>query len=505
MERGQQAACPGCRIRDAWIGELTDTVAALEERIRGLEETVRRQEQTVRRQEQTVRRQEQTIRELKAQLARNSSNSSRPPSSDPPENKPKKRRKPSGRKRGAQPGHPPQGRELLPPERVDETIDHKPSHCRRCGAPLKGEDPYPRRHQVTELPPIKPHVEEHRLHELVCSECGAATKAHLPEGVPEGAFGPRLQATVGILTGVLRLSKRAAELALENLFGVDISLGSIIACEKVVSEALREPYEEAKAYVQAQPVAHADETGWRQEGKRAWLWTAVSGVVAVFLVHARRSAKAAGELLGAFAGILVSDRWKAYNFFDPSKRQLCWAHLIRAFEGFVELGGQAARIGRALLAEADKMFQWWHRVRDGTLSRSSFRTYMAPVRRRVEALLERGARCRNSKVAGRCKDILKLAPALWTFLRVEGVEPTNNAAERALRPAVILRKTSYGTQSDAGSRFVERIMTATQTMRLQGRNVVEFVTEAVHAHLLGRPVPSLLPGASNNQVEAPAA
>lgn len=139
------------------------------------------------------------------------------------------------------------------------------------------------------------------------------------------------------------------------------------------------------------------------------------------------------------------------------------------------------------------MFQWWHRVRDGTLARSSFREYMRPVRRRVEELLREGTACEEKRIARSCAKILTLAPALWTFVRVEGVEPTNNAAERAIRPGVLWRKGSFGTDSARGSRFVERIMTVAATCKQQGRNVLDYVTRARKATLRGEPVPSLLP------------
>ena len=432
------------------------------------------------------------LTELEARMEQNSRNSSRPPSSDPPAVK-RPARKPSGRKRGGQPGHKGRTRELLPQELVAEIVPVKPTSCGKCGAPLSGEDTSPTRRQVTELPKPRPRTTEYRLHALSCPRCGEKTRAELPEGVPRGAFGPRLQAIVAVCTGVYHLSRRTVEGLMKDLFGVDMSLGSVSACEEAACEALAEPVEEARAYVQEQPVAHADETGWRENKKRAWLWAAVTGLVTVFMVHASRGGKAARELLGKFSGILVSDRWSAYSLWDAARRQLCWAHLKRDFTAFAERTGQAARIGNALLEETKRMFGWWYRVRDGTLKRSSFREYMRPLRKRVEALLREGASCGDAKTAGSCRNILKLAPALWTFVRVEGVEPTNNAAERAIRPGVLWRKGSFGTDSERGSRFVERMMTAAATCKQQGRNVVDYIARAFEAALRGEPAPSLLP------------
>ena len=245
--------------------------------------------------------------------------------------------------------------------------------------------------------------------------------------------------------------------------------------------------------MQQQAVVHVDETGWREGRQRAWLWVAVTTLVTVFLVHARRGTVAARALLGASGGWLVSDRWSAYKAWPLARRQLCWAHLRREFTAFTERGGTAHRVGRALLAETKAMFAAWHRVRDGTLSRAQFQAAMRPRRRRVEQWLQRGAGCGHAKTAATCRDILTLAPALWTFIDVPGIEPTNNAAERALRPAVLWRKGCFGTHSAAGSRFVERMLTVATTLRQQQRNVVDYVTEACVAALHGHSAPSLLP------------
>jgi transposase len=303
------------------------------------------------------------------------------------------------------------------------------------------------------------------------------------------------------LSGQAHLSKRQIEELLHDAFGVTMSLGSVVAAQQAVSEAVAVAVEEAKAYVERQPVAYADETGWKEGNaeatpgrrKKAWLWVAVTRCVTVFLIHASRGTVAARALLGRSAGYLVTDRWNAYNDWPVRKRQICWAHLIRDFVGFAERGKWSARIGAALLREAQKMFSLWHRVRDGTLTRSSFRVYLGPIRRRVERLLRRGTRCAEPKTEGMCAMILKLAPALWTFARIEGVEPTNNTAERTVRPAVLYRKGCFGTQSAAGSRFVERIFTVVATLRQQQRNVMDYLTLACVRAQAGKKAPSLLP------------
>jgi transposase len=298
---------------------------------------------------------------------------------------------------------------------------------------------------------------------------------------------------VSVLTGVYRMSKRIVEEVVRDLFGARISLGSVTACEQTASEAVAPAVEEARAFAQRQPAAHADETSWREANKRAWLWILATPLVIVFLIHARRSRKAAGELLGSFAGTLVSDRWSAYHVHQ-GLRQICWSHLARDFQALSEFKGKIGRIGKELVLLRRRIFRWWHRVRDGTMTREEFQRRMKPVRTRVETLLQRGVETARPRASGMCWDILgKHGDALWSFVDHEGIEPTNNFGEREIRHAVLWRKTSYGTQSEAGSRFVERMLTVRATLRAQQRNVLAYVTHAVEASLHGQPVPSLLP------------
>lgn len=433
------------------------------------------------------------VNRLREQLDQNSRNSSRPPSSDPPDT-PQRKRKPSGRQRGGQPGHKGRTRELVPIEEVDEVVPVKPEACQQCGHPLEGEDPEPRRHQVTEIPPIEPETTEYQLHTLDCPCCGSSTSAELPADVPSRSFGPRVQAMVSVLSGKYRMTKRNIEELMTDFFGVAVALGSVSNLEQATSAALAEPVEEAKAYVTEQPVVNVDETGWREANGKAWLWVAVTGWVTVFVIRLSRGGQVVKELLGEdFAGIVGSDRWSAYNWLDVVLRQLCWAHLRRDFQAFVDRGGESARIGQELLAQADLMFQWWHRVRDGTLTRADFQVKMQAVQTRVGQLLREGTTCDHAKTAATCRHILRFEAALWTFVRVVGVEPTNNAAEQAVRPGVLWRKGSFGTQSQQGSRFVERMMTVVATLKRQDRNVLDYVTVACQAAISGETPPSLIP------------
>jgi transposase len=438
---------------------------------------------------------EATVQQLREQVQQTSRTSSRPPSSDPPQALGKRpRREPTGRHPGGQPGHAGQARALVPVEEVDVVIPVKPERCHRCQHPLQGEDPQPQRHQVTEIPPMKPVVTEYQLHHLVCPVCGAETRAAVPAGVPTGGFGPRVQAITALCTGAYHLSKRTTQRALEDMFGVQMGLGTIANLEHATVQAVAEPVAEARAYVQRQAAAYLDETGWREGQQRAWLWTAVTAWVTVFVVRASRGGKVAQELLGErFWGWLVTDRWSAYSWYPTWRRQVCWAHLLRDIDAMIARGGRSREIGEALRAQARQMFQWWHRVRDGTLAHRTFASYMWPVRQEVERLLEAGQTCGVPKTEGTCRELLKLQQALWTFVRHDGVEPTNNAAERAIRPGVLWRKGSFGTQSAEGSRFVEAMMTVVATLKQQHCNVLAYVTAACEAALCGAPAPSLLP------------
>lgn len=435
------------------------------------------------------------VEHLERRLAQTSQNSSKPPSTDPPSAPTRPAVTPSGRKPGGQPGHKGHRRGLLPPEKVDQFEDLWPSVCAGCEHELPGRwrkdaaDPF--RHQVTELPPVTPTTTEYRMHAMRCPCCGKVTYASLPEGVPLGTFGPRLTAIVGILTGCYRMSKRIAVEVMRDLFGVDMSLGSISACEQAVSASVAAPVAAAHEHVQKQAVAHADETSWREARKRAWLWVAATPLVTVFLIHAQRGARAAKALLGSFRGTLVTDRWDGYLWYG-GLRQICWAHLKRDFQAMSERAGAAGRIGRQLVDARKRIFKLWHRVRDGTLTRAAFRRQMRPLRNEVESLLKLGTRGGTS-IAGTCGEMLKLFDSFFTFVDHEGIEPTNNFAEQQVRYAVIWRKTSFGTHSPAGSRFVERLLTVRATLRQQGRNVVEWIVSAHQAALRGTPAPSLLP------------
>ncbi len=478
--------------RDDRIAEQAATIAEQAATIAQQAATIAEQAATITELREMVAGLLARVAKLEEQARRSSRNSSQPPSSDGPGAPPARKKGPSGRSPGGQEGHDKHERPLVPADKVNKRVVLRPKRCRGCCAALVGDDPSPRRHQVFELPRVEPIVEEYVLHSLDCV-CGVRTTATLPAGVPTGAFGPSVVAMVATLMGVYRLSKRAVPELMRDVFGLSFSVGAVVGCQKIASRALAAPVEEAKAFVVEAPIKHAEETGWRQARRRAWLWTVVTKTVTVFMIHTRRNAVAAHAILGRAHGVLVSDRHGAYNWWPAVKHQFCWAHLIRDFVKIAERRSDSERIGNALLAEAERMFGWWHRVRDGTLARSTFRVYMRSVQRRVESLLAEGTAVPHFKTARTCAKLLKRADALWTFLYVEGVEPTNNTAERAVRHGVLCRKTTYGTHSEEGSRFIERILSVHATLRQQKRNVLHFVQDACRAVLDGTPSPSLLP------------
>jgi transposase len=437
------------------------------------------------------------VENLEARLNQHSANSSRPPSSDPP-GTPPRRSPPSGRSRGGQPGHRAHIRLLVPPERIDRVVEHYPAVCAPCRTPLR-DDPAvvvgdPVCHQVTELPPVRAVVTEHHLYRVCCRACGGHTRATLPADVPAGAFGPRLPATVAVLCGRYRLSRREVVDLCDDLLGAPLALGSVDRLCQDTAAALAQPVAEATAAVRAAPVAHADETGWRQAGQRRWLWVVVTAVATVFTIAASRGSAVIKGLLGEdFAGRVVSDRWSAYSWLADGQRQLCWAHLTRDFQALVDRGGKARPLGQRALELIDDLFAAWHVARADPTRRATLADDLRPTQDAFRLLLDRGLDNPIADASGLCYQLLLHWDALWTFATVPGVDPTNNAAERAIRPAVLWRKGCLGTQSDAGNRFVARMLSVTATCKQHRRPLLAYVTDVCTAAQRGLPSPALLP------------
>jgi transposase len=440
---------------------------------------------------------ETRVGDLEARLKLNSTNSSKPPSSDPIGLKRRPPASPSKKKRGGQPGHRKARRTLGPPGKVRETFQCKPEACRRCGHELVGDDPEPVIHQVAELPRIEPIVDEYRLHRLTCPACRATTCGELPAGVPAGCFGPYLRAVMVMFAGAYRLSKRPIRQLAADVFTLSISTGMISKLERQSAAVLEAPYNELAVAVHHARATNIDETSWRERLKKVGLWATVTPLFTVFTIARSRGGDVARALLGSEDGQVVgSDRFSAYEWIMARWRQVCWAHLRRDFQAMIDRGGGGVATGDRLLSSSNELFHHWHRVRDGTLEWGPFQREMNRLRREVKESLSEGARCPCAKTAATCFEILKVEEGLWAFARVKGVEPTNNAVERALRHAVIWRRISGGTDSVDGSRFVERMLTVVATCRQQGRNVLDYLAASFEADCRGQSLPSLLPVAT---------
>ena len=441
--------------------------------------------------------------ELEERLNTNSKNSSLPPSKDNKKKIAKKKSKKTKKKRGGQPGHRIHKRALAPIEQVDVIKKCTPNKQCRCGGLIHSNQAF-RRHQKYELPVIKPIITEYQIYSGNCCICKKEYKGRLPSSVPNSMLGARAVATIATLTGNYRMSKRNVVNLFDDIYGFKISVGLVSKSEKTASCALEQPVEEAKQFIKGidNVQVHADETGHKESGKKMWAWVAVALLVSVFIIRASRGTQVAKELLGdAFKGILNSDRWCAYNWVDQKRRQLCWAHLDRDFTKISERKGTSKIVGEALLDKTDKMFSYWHKVKNGDKTRTQFQKYMRILRADIESLLIRGTRCKNRKTAGTCRHILGLKSALWTFIDHVDIEPTNNTAEQVIRTHVIWNKTSFGTQSPAGTLYMERILTTVGTCKLQKRNVLNFMTDVIQKYFKNEPAPSLLPEHNSQEIQ----
>lgn len=437
------------------------------------------------------------VQQLQTQLKQNSQNSSRPPSSDLPSAPARPKKGASGRKRGAQPGHPGHRREFVPESELSAIEVHWPESCPHCATALPQlELPQsePLRQQVWELPPIVPEVVEHRYPLVGCPHCQATVRAPRPAHVPPGAFGAQLTSLVGLLNGRYRLSKREVADLLASAFGVEMSVGMVVRATAQLTAALAVPYATVHATIATSQQANVDETSWKQAGARRWLWVAVGTVATLFYLACSRAGRELDHLIGSsYGGIVVSDRYRAYLRLPVAQRQLCWAHLKRDLTACSETPGDTGAWGKRALEVVAQLFALWHRFKQDELDRLALQEQMHPQRAAFAALLDEGLKLPAwSKAHAFCRDVRAVEPALWTFLFIEEVEPTNNAAERALRPAVLWRKGSFGSQSDQGLRFAERILTVTATCQQQQRPLLPFLSEALAAHWAGLPAPPLL-------------
>ena len=440
-----------------------------------------------------VKHQEQVITELRAKLDQDSTNSHRPPSTDGPKARAQrrnKRKRQSKKKRGGQPGHEGTNRRLIAVEDIDHIVPRIPEHCDHCQAGLAGEDASPQRHQVADIPIIKPLVTEYQLHKLTCEVCGKSTRGQLPEHVSWSRFGPVTSALATTLRAEARLSVERTQKMLDSIFGLRLSRGAISAIDKRTSDLLEDDHKVLHEAVKTSDVAHLDETTWYLAGERRVLWAAIAPGAAFLKLEEHRGQDEAKALIGEnFIGVSVTDRYCAYHWIDAKRRQMCWAHLVRDFESIMLQGEQLGNCGNILLTEARELLRRWARVRDGTLSRDEYVSWARAKKGYIKAMLASVDRLGGkSKWGGMGREILRHYDSLWTYLDVEGVEPTNNAAERALRHPVIVRKLCFGSQSERGLRFIERILSVRETLRLQGRHLFDYLV----ALYQGTPQPLLI-------------
>jgi transposase len=433
------------------------------------------------------------LKKLERRAAQNSRNSSMAPSSDRGQAHKRPARMKSERKQGGQGGHDGHSRTLI--GSPDETIQHPPERCRKCGREFNGDEPQagrPLRHQVIDLPETVVVTTEHQLPKLCCPGCRTHTRGQLPAGVERGAFGPRLRATV-VMLAVMLMSRRATLTLLADMFGARISLGSIDNILKQASDSLAAPWEAIKRAVQGAAVANADETSWARAGQRLWLWAALSATAACYRINPTRARSAARELLGDFDGLLITDRYSVYDFIGSDRRQVCLSHLARNFQAFAEREGAPGRHGQAIRALIDEAIRADTQARRDDLTLAWHEPPLNDIHDRLMNAVEAGERSQTPDLAGLCARVLDIWPTLWNFTEHPDAEATNNLAERAIRHAVLWRKTSNGTQTDAGERFVERILSIRETCRLNDQPLHAYLVDVHTARLTGETIPTPLP------------
>jgi transposase len=473
------------------------------------EKKIGEQEKKIDEKEKKIGEKEKQIADLERQLAayrKNSSNSSKPPSSDGLA-KPSRscgHRQKSKRKPGGQKGHPGHHRPPVPLDQVQQIKPVLPVSCKHCGhhLPQRVEEVqtvgHPHCHQVTELPPIQPYVIEYQCLKVLCPVCGEGTRAPLPAEA-QGDFGPQLMALIAYLTVVCRMPRRVVETFLQQALNIPISLGSTQNVWQQVSAAVAQPCQELEAQLKHEPVLNSDETGWRSDGERRYLWALVARNFVFYTVARTRSSEVLIHLLGAvFAGILCSDRYSAYFKYQKGMAQLCWAHLKRDILGIQDFAKttEAERFARDALALYARLFRLWRKFQGNRITRDQLLWRSIRLQKDWFALAQNHLDSDDTPVRNLATALFQHCDRLFTFLEYPGVEPTNNCAERALRTGVQWRKTSFGNRSALGEIATARLLTVSQTCRMQGRNVLIYLGTAVSCHRRCQPVPSLLPSAT---------
>jgi hypothetical protein len=507
------------RHRDPQASDLQEENERLRRELADREQQIRRQAEQINEQKQQIADAEKQIADAEKQIAdaekqiadlerqlalrrQNSTNSSKPPSSDGLAGEPRERcrGKKSRRKVGGQPGHRGAHRPLVPTTKVDEVRPILPEQCRHCGHSLPAQIEQvqttgePQRHQVTELPAIQARTIEYQCHRVICPACGESTRATVPEEAT-GHFGPQMTALIAYLTVVCRMPRRVVEALLGQVLGIDISLGSTQKCWEEASQAVAAPCQELEQQLKDEPVLNVDETGWRTNGDKRFLWAFVAARYVVYTVAATRGSEVLTRLLGAvFQGILCSDRFSAYLKYHNGRAQFCWAHLKRNLLGIVEFTKSSAveRFCRDALAQHARLFRLWHKFRGGQIDRSQLLLRSIPVQKRIFALAERHLDSPHREVRNLATALFEHNDRLFTFLEHEGVEPTNNSVERALRTGVQWRKICFGNRSVNGELATSRLLTVAETCDLQRLNILAYLSAAIVCHRTHQKAASLL-------------
>ena len=508
-KRSRSSGAPGLDWSRAQLRERLQKADRENERLREENEHLERQ---VEQAKEELADKDKRIADLERRLAarkRNSTNSSKPPSSDGMAGAQRRRcspRKKSGRKPGGQPGH--MGHDRPQVANPDHTEEVLPEQCKHCGTALP-QDTEARQtagdvfcQQVVDLPEvIVPVVTEYQYPKLVCPCCQKGTRAEVrPEH--KNGIGERLTAVISYLIVARKMTRRDVQAMLRDLFGTDVSVGSVQNAWEETADAVQAPYEDLHQALPTERVLNGDETGSRTNGEKRWVWVLCSSWFVFYHIATSRGVEVLVQLLGAaFEGILCSDRCPTYLSYHKGLAQFCWAHLQRTLKGIQELAAtkDAEHFARDMLSAIDRLFALWYQFRgeagggERLLSRIELIQKSIPLQKEICGLAERYLDSEDREVRNFARSAYTHWERLFTFLEHEGVEPTNNVSERMLRLFVLIRKITYGNRSARGEVALARLLTVAQTCKLQGRSLIDYLLTAVHLHRRNQPAPSLRP------------
>jgi len=431
--------------------------------------------------EARIAEQDKRIAQLESQLSKNSKNSSKPPSSDWKGNTQK------GKNRGgAKPGHQGFARAPISEEKITRQIVVMPKACPRCGGTELGSERKPIFHHVIDLPEIVPDITRYRLERCRCLACGKHVRAELPQGVPHSMLGPRLTAFIGLLNTTFSASLRKSKKMIGFLIKEEFSPATIFASQQRISNALAGTYEQIQRAFTQEKVVGADETGWRTRGQRRWVWVGSGTACTVLQITAHRSRACAEQLLGKSSHQpLITDRYQAYAPKGP--HQYCLAHWKRDIESLTK----HKEACEELSFDLREVFINWKLYEKKLIDRKQLRSRIGYRRDRMRETLNYWAIAGPEDLQNFCERHLKHFDRYWTFLRIDGMEPTNNRSERDLRQLVIRRKICFGTRSEEGERFVERIYSTAQTLAKRGGSLFSYLEQSIRAYWAGEPSPTL--------------